>query len=109
MSPPQDRIIDQSGCWEKGLYQITSNTYGLPDAPVVFGKQVREKLLRTSALTHPMDCCCFMWRHEGVLCGVAIIHVDDFLLIHRGDFKQHEAIHSSFTWGSWKTFGAQRP
>eukprot|EP00971_Amphidinium_carterae_P172411 3417794-Amphidinium_carterae.1 len=42
-----------------------------------------------------------MWRHdvrsrglypgpcaEGVLCAVAIIHVDDFLLIHRSDFKQ---------------------
>eukprot|EP00971_Amphidinium_carterae_P278689 5532223-Amphidinium_carterae.1 len=63
-----------------------------------------------------------MWRHdvrsrglypglgaEGVLCAVAIIHVDDFLLIHRSDFKQLAEIHSSFTWGSWKTFGAQRP
>eukprot|EP00971_Amphidinium_carterae_P059276 1171981-Amphidinium_carterae.1 len=56
-----------------------------------------------------MDCCCFMWRQESVLCGVAIIHVDDFLLIHRSDFKQLTEIHSSFNWGSWKTLGASSP
>eukprot|EP00971_Amphidinium_carterae_P351190 6491962-Amphidinium_carterae.1 len=114
MLAPQDPIIRESGCFRHRLYRIVGNAYGLPDAPAVFGQKARECFLQTGAVIHPLDTCCFMWRckqrqppHN--LMALAVVHVDDMLLVHHPEFEQLALVRSAFAWGSWTSYSAQRP
>eukprot|EP00971_Amphidinium_carterae_P132972 2633234-Amphidinium_carterae.1 len=114
MLPPSDPLIQRSRCFPHILYRVKGNAYGLPDAPAVFAQKARECLIKTGAVVHPLDSCCYLWRqgssHTPIdLAAIAVIHVDDLLLVHCPRFKQLDLVKQAFTWGSWKSHSASHP
>eukprot|EP00971_Amphidinium_carterae_P212051 4207657-Amphidinium_carterae.1 len=114
MLPPADPLIARSRCFPHILYRVKGNAYGLPDAPAVFAQKARECLIKTGAVVHPLDSCCYLWRQGSSnmpsdLAAIAVIHVDDLLLVHCPHFKQLGMVKQAFTWGSWTSHCADRP
>eukprot|EP00971_Amphidinium_carterae_P216258 4292859-Amphidinium_carterae.1 len=55
-----------------------------------------------------------MWRDGASappsdLVAIAIIHVDDLLIVHSPRFKQLPLVRAAFTWGSWSSHSAKNP
>ena len=65
---------------EKGvLWKLLGCPYGLNDAPRSWYRRVKSELKKLGVISSKFDEALFYYRVEGKLCGVMVLHVDDFL------------------------------
>ncbi|KAK4311282.1 hypothetical protein Pmani_017216 [Petrolisthes manimaculis] len=71
--PPEAENID------KVLWKLNKCVYGLNDASRVWYFTVRTFLLKLGCVQLKADPAGFYWYNEGILSGVLLMHVDDFI------------------------------
>ena len=76
---------------EKGkLWKLNRCLYGLSDAPREWYNKVKEKLEELKGKASLYDQSMFLWHENDELCGILVIHVDDF--IYGGIPTWHERV-----------------
>lgn len=63
---------------EKVVWKLNVCVYGLSDAPRAWYLRVKEVLISLGAQCCKHDAGLFYWHKDGCLCGLIVIHVDDF-------------------------------
>ena len=81
LKPPQEALI------EGKLWCLNKAVYGLHDASRVWYLRIVEELTRLGVSTSSYDMALFFFKINGVLHGIILIHVDDFLWSGSDDFK----------------------
>ena len=100
MEPPRDPIQVEAGSFPSDLYQIQGNCYGLANAPRVWYNKVKESMLASGFVLHSFDRCFFQhFDGGGQLDAMAIVHVDDFLVVYSETFNL-SLLEEMFRWGS---------
>lgn len=100
MEPPRDPIQVEAGSFPSDFYQIQGNCYGLANAPRVWYNKVKESMLKSGFLLHSFDRCFFQhFDGGGQLDAMAIVHVDDFLVVYSETFNL-SLLEEMFRWGS---------
>ena len=104
MRPPRDQIQAMAQTFTSPLYEVTGNLYGFCNAPRTWNRHVVTQLTTKAKLQqHHLDQMMFYGKdNSGKLQVVLIVHVDDFLVAYRSDYKLEE-ITSLFKWGSQTT------
>ena len=90
------------------LMKLTKAFYGLAHAPRKWNESVVSFLLESGWQQLKSDRCVFALRNkEGILCALARLHVDDFLLAGLPDCdlyaKAKEALQKQFRFGTWES------
>ena len=70
---------DEAGCDDSVLWKLEKCVYGLNDAARNWYPTVKTFLLKTVCFQVKTDPAAFYWHYEGDLCGMFLMHVDDFL------------------------------
>ena len=70
---------DEAGCDNSVLWRLEKCVYGLNDAARNWYLTVKTFLLKTGCIQVKTDPAAFYWHYEGELCGMFLMHVDDFL------------------------------
>jgi hypothetical protein len=100
MLPPKDPIIIEANVYTAPLYLITSNAYGLPNAPRVWYNKVHKTVTMHNFKQHSFDRCLYYHLGEdNLLDCLLIIHVDDVLATYSETF-QVNILANMFQWGS---------
>lgn len=69
----------EAGCDDSVLWKLEKCVYGLNDAARKWYLTVKTFLLKMGCKQVKTDPAAFYWYHEGELCGMFLMHVDDFL------------------------------
>ena len=69
------------------LWKLNKCVYGLKDASRVWYFTVRSELLKLGCIQLPVDPTLFYWFHNEKLCGLFLMHVDDFVWGGTSDFE----------------------
>ena len=100
MQPPRDPIILAAEAYPADLYLVTSNCYGLANAPRAWFKKVDRRARERDFIQHSFDRC--LYYHVGPdkqLDAVMIIHVDDFMAVYSETFDL-TILQDMFQWGN---------
>ena len=97
--PPSDGLIARTNTWQHRLYRVRGNIYGLANAPATWNKEVERRLTALHYQRHSFDKQLFYKVLDGHVVSMVVIYVDDFIGVHRSDYKVAE-LHNSFKWGS---------
>ena len=110
MRPPRDKIQAMSESFPNDLYEVVGNLYGFCNAPRTWNLHVVNQLTKEANLKqHRLDQMLFYEKDkEGKLLVLAIVHVDDFLVTYRKDYKI-EKITKLFKWGSQTMLDEKTP
>ena len=84
------------------LWKLKKCPYGLVDAGRNWYFRVRKELLEAGAYQSHLDQATFCWFNKGKLCGLIIVHVDDFLFGGTKEFHSTiiNKLRSTFAVGS---------
>ena len=88
---PIDRVVflkPPVEAYTKKLCKLNKCVYGLNDASRVWYMRVKECLLKLGVSLSSYDQAHFYWHDSGVLSGVIMCHVDDFLFAGTDEFIQ---------------------
>lgn len=100
MAPPKDPIIQAAQAYPAALYEVTSNCYGLPNAPRVWFNKVDRDAKAQGFRQHSFDKCLYYHvNHLGVLDALMIIHVDDVMAVYSESFEL-KLLEDMLKWGS---------
>lgn len=69
----------EAGCDNTVLWKLEKCVYGLNDAARKWYLTVKSFLLKMGCNQVKTDPAAFYWYHDGELCGMFLMHVDDFL------------------------------
>ena len=112
--PPQDGITKLAKTFTAKLYLVRGNIYGLANAPRTWCRHVIATLLRAGYVQSSLDKMLFFLykkldgsKHP-VLCAVAIVYVDDFLLTHDSRYDRNHLL-QLFKWGSQNELTVDNP
>ena len=109
MYPPSDGLISKTNCWNAPLYELMGNIYGLPNAPCLWTQHVVKILLKLGYVRHAWECMLFLkYNKAGQIISMVMIYVDDFIGIHRQDYKIDE-VHNALAWGELAYFELDQP
>ena len=110
MRPPRDKTQAMAERFPSDLYEVVGNLYGFCNAPRTWNLHVVNQLTKEANLKqHRLDQMLFYDKDkEGKLLVLAIVHVDDFLVTYRKDYKL-EKITKLFKWGSQTTLDEKTP
>ena len=104
--PPSDGICQRAGIFKSSmLYEVTGNVYGLANAPRTWQLHVIKLLTKAGYVQSSMDKMLFFYHQkfeneaQPVLCALAIVYVDDFLLCHDTRYDRQHLL-GLFKWGS---------
>ena len=112
--PPQDGITKLAKTFTARLYLVKGNIYGLASAPRTWCRHVIATLLRAGYVQGSLDKMLFFLykKFDGskqpVLCAVAIVYVDDFLLAHDSRYDRNHLL-QLFKWGSQNELTVDNP
>jgi hypothetical protein len=112
--PPQDGITKLAKTFQAMLYLVKGNIYGLANAPRTWCRHVIATLLRAGYVQGSLDKMLFFLhkKFDGckhpVLCAVAIVYVDDFLLAHDSRYDRNHLL-QLFKWGSQNELTLDNP
>ena len=89
------------------LWKLKKCPYGLVDAGRNWYFRVRKELLEAGAYQSHLDQATFCWFNKGKLCGLIIVHVDDFLFGGTKEFHSTiiNKLRSTFAVGSEENTG----
>lgn len=73
---------------EGRLWKLNKCVYGLNDASRVWYFTVRDLLLKLGCKQLQVDPSMFQWYFQGSLCGIFLMHVDDFIWGGTHDFEE---------------------
>ena len=82
LKPPKE-VDDSVGM----LWKLNKCIYGLKDASRVWYFTVRSTLLQLGCIQLQVDPAMFYWFHNNKLCGLFLIHVDDFIWGGTSEFE----------------------
>lgn len=112
--PPQDGITRKAGIFDSPLFLIRGNIYGLASAPRTWQMHVVKLLTRAGYKQSSLDKMLFYlhMKLEGddqpVLCAVAVVYVDDFLVAHDTRYDRAHLL-DLFKWGSQNELTVDSP
>ena len=72
------------------IWKLNYAVYGLTDASRHFYDRVESELIKLGAFVSKLDPALFYFIHDGVLQGILVVHVDDFL--YAGTTSFHETV-----------------
>ena len=70
----------EAGVGSDRLWRLRKTVYGLNDAARAWFNSVKDLLLRLGCTQSVLDAALFLWRVDGRLEGILVLHVDDFLI-----------------------------
>ena len=104
--PPSDGICQRAGIFQGALLlEVVGNIYGLANAPRTWQLHVIKLLTQAGYVQSSLDKMLFFYHEklsgceQSVLCAIAIVYVDDFLLCHDTRYDRDHLL-KLFKWGS---------